>query len=210
MLNNSLLKQRISQIRIVGILLLISKVIANCPASYPDLTVTVTGCENGGWGSGPYTDDSNLASVARHAGLLGMCQSGVIRRTSVGMLTSYTGSLSNGITTWSYGSWCGMTISVVSILSGTSSICFCATFSGAACSICSAGYTLIPDGGTKCIPNANIDANCIQYNGACYTCSLCATGYFLALVNNAPHCLVDPTDRIRDCYAYSTLAGGGY
>lgn len=92
MLNDSLLKQKISQISIVGILLLISTVMASCPASYPDMTVRVTGCDNGGWGSNPYTDDSNLASVARHAGLLGMCQSGIIRRTSVGMVASFTGS----------------------------------------------------------------------------------------------------------------------
>jgi LCCL domain len=59
------------------------------------------------WGTDVYTDDSRLAAVVIHAGLLRDGQQGVIRVTMLAGQTSYQGSARNGITSASYGSWGG-------------------------------------------------------------------------------------------------------
>lgn len=75
---------------------------------------TVTGSLTGGtvWGSNPYTDDSDFARAAVHAGL---CQPGetiTIQKRSIGQINKYIGSIANGVTTQLYTSpWCGVVIS---------------------------------------------------------------------------------------------------
>lgn len=83
-------------------------------SSYYD--VLVTGASTGAvWGSGPYTDDSNLAVAAVHAGLLQVNQSAVIRVTDTGPQSSFTGTTANGVMTYNYGYWPGsFTLSRVS------------------------------------------------------------------------------------------------
>lgn len=82
---------------------------------YADLSVTATLTGGSVWGSNPYTEDSDFNVAAVHAGLLILGEQGVIRRTSAGLLNSFTGSTQNGITTSSYSSdKCGVTISLVS------------------------------------------------------------------------------------------------
>lgn len=56
------------------------------------------------WGSGPYTDDSNICSAATHAGIIG-AGGGMVRVLAAPGLQSYRGSLWNGITTSNYGPW---------------------------------------------------------------------------------------------------------
>lgn len=91
-------------------------VAAACPASYTDQVVT--GSTSGGtvWGSGPYTDNSNLSMVTVHQGLLTPGQTGTIHRTSSGSSSNYLGTTRNGVTTSPYGlPWCGVTLSLVSL-----------------------------------------------------------------------------------------------
>jgi uncharacterized repeat protein (TIGR02543 family) len=85
-----------------------------CLASYPD--ETVTGSSSGTvWGSNPYTTDSTLAAAAVHAGLIGVGDTAVIRRTVLGELNNFTGSSNNGIISSSYNSsWCAVQLSIVS------------------------------------------------------------------------------------------------
>jgi len=66
----------------------------SCAAGAPAGTV---------WGSGPYTDDSNICSAAAHAGIIG--GGGTVRVLAAPGLQSYRGSLWNGITTSDYGPW---------------------------------------------------------------------------------------------------------
>src|SRR5262249_8785682 len=83
-----------------------------CPTSYPD--VSVTGVTSGGtvWGSGPYTDDSNLAMAGVHAGLISVGQSATIHRTSTGSTNNYVASTRNGVTTSNWNTpWCGVNLS---------------------------------------------------------------------------------------------------
>jgi hypothetical protein len=68
----------------------------------------VTGAVNGTvWGTGVYTSDSPLATVAVHAGVLKVGQTGVVKVTIVPALAAYTGSTQNGVATMDYGPWPG-------------------------------------------------------------------------------------------------------
>ncbi|HSV30763.1 MAG TPA: LCCL domain-containing protein [Atribacteraceae bacterium] len=68
----------------------------------------VTGAVSGSvWGTGVYTDDSNLATAAVHAGVLRQGESGVVTVTVLPGQASYQGSTSFGITSGNYGSWHG-------------------------------------------------------------------------------------------------------
>lgn len=71
-------------------------------------TFTATGSTSGSvWGTIIYTDDSNLATAAVHAGVLTVGQTGTIIVMVLAGQSSYAGSVQNGITAWSYGSWAG-------------------------------------------------------------------------------------------------------
>jgi hypothetical protein len=59
------------------------------------------------WGSGVYTDDSPLATVAVHAGALKVGQKGLVRVTILPAEMSYEGSTSNGVTSNPYGDFGG-------------------------------------------------------------------------------------------------------
>ena len=59
------------------------------------------------WGDGIYTDDSNLASAAVHAGVLAVGEQGVVRVEILPGQSSYGGSASNGVTSGTYGNWDG-------------------------------------------------------------------------------------------------------
>jgi hypothetical protein len=68
----------------------------------------VTGATNGTvWGTGVYTSDSPLATVAVHAGLLKVGQTGVVKVTIVPGQDAYQGSTQNGVMTSDYGPWPG-------------------------------------------------------------------------------------------------------
>lgn len=58
------------------------------------------------WGTGTYTNDSNLCKAAVHAGVIGF-QGGPISYNVVGGQSSYTGSIKNDISTYSFGAWSG-------------------------------------------------------------------------------------------------------
>ena len=61
-----------------------------------------------GWGGAngsPYTNDSALAAMAVHAGVVSNGQSAIVKVTTLPGRTSYTGSTQNGVTTYSWGSW---------------------------------------------------------------------------------------------------------
>lgn len=59
------------------------------------------------WGAGIYTDDSNLATAAVHAGILAVGQKGIVKVTILPGQASYASSTSNGITSSSWGQWTG-------------------------------------------------------------------------------------------------------
>lgn len=68
----------------------------------------VTGSTSGrAWGSGVYTDDSNLATAAVHAGVLKAGETGIVKVTIVEGQNSYDGSMDNEVTTSDYGRWEG-------------------------------------------------------------------------------------------------------
>ncbi len=70
------------------------------------LRFSVTGSDSGSvWGTGVYTDDSTLAMVCVHAGLLGIGETGLIEVTLLPGLEKYEGSVRNGITSQSYDFW---------------------------------------------------------------------------------------------------------
>jgi len=70
--------------------------------------VTVTGSNTGGiFGTGIYTDDSNIATAAVHAGVLAVGQKGVVKVTLRPGQSSYVSSSANGITSSSYSTWPG-------------------------------------------------------------------------------------------------------
>jgi hypothetical protein len=58
------------------------------------------------WGTDNYTDDSNLAIAAVHAGVVQNSQTKNITVTILPGQNSYTGSMRNGVTSSSYGYWC--------------------------------------------------------------------------------------------------------
>ncbi len=59
------------------------------------------------WGTYFYTDDSNLAAAAVHAGVLEDGETGLVEVTILPGEESYTGSTQNDVTSWDYGSWSG-------------------------------------------------------------------------------------------------------
>lgn len=63
------------------------------------------------WGTGIYTDDSNVCTAAVHAGSIPMSGGSVIAIVLPGQ-ASYQGSTQNGITSWAYGQWHGSFITV--------------------------------------------------------------------------------------------------
>jgi len=86
-----------------------------CPTSYPDVSVTGSTTGSTVWGSGPYTNDSDLNKAAVHAGLITVGQKATIKKANAGYIPNYTGSTKNGITTSNYTGWCGVNLSVGSI-----------------------------------------------------------------------------------------------
>jgi hypothetical protein len=68
----------------------------------------VTGTLNGAvWGDGTYTDDSQLAAAAVHAGLLKIGETGRIRVTLLPGQQSYSGATRNQVTSNPYQQWDG-------------------------------------------------------------------------------------------------------
>ena len=68
----------------------------------------VTGNTQGAvWGTGIYTDDSNLGAAAVHAGFLEPDQMGALVVRILPGQQSYSGSQKNGVTSSDYGSWSG-------------------------------------------------------------------------------------------------------
>lgn len=59
------------------------------------------------WGSGTYTDDSDLATAAVHAGVLKDGQKGVVKVTVLAGQDGYQGSEKNGVTTREYHAYPG-------------------------------------------------------------------------------------------------------
>lgn len=72
-------------------------------------TFLVTGNTSGGtvWGSDIYTDDSNIAMAAVHAGVLKNGETGIVKIEMLAGRSSYTASTRNGVTTKNYTSWPG-------------------------------------------------------------------------------------------------------
>lgn len=205
-----------SQPCIFWLVLIILTVIKSCPASYPDVTVTGTTTGGSVWGSSPYTDDSDIGKAAVHFGLIQPCQSAIIHKTTVGQLTSYTASTANGVTTSSWGSWCGITLSLVSIQNSDPN---CASFnpSTCACTGCGAGYIFkTVDGQQKCIRDpADLIRDCSTYatlSGGGYECSTCNPSPNIAkyqFVTNgllANRCLNTLTEYLQNCGTYSFIS----
>ena len=68
----------------------------------------VTGSINGTvYGTGIYTDDSSLSTVAVHAGLLKSGEVGIVKVTILRGQSKYTSSTQNGVTSRPYGQWGG-------------------------------------------------------------------------------------------------------
>ncbi|CAF1440961.1 unnamed protein product [Adineta ricciae] len=85
-----------------------------------NLFFTITGAVGGSiWGTNIYTDDSNLATAAVHAGILRVGQTSTIIVKILPGQSSYTASNRNGVNSFSYGSWIG-SYSFVSVASTTS------------------------------------------------------------------------------------------
>ncbi|WP_269539873.1 LCCL domain-containing protein [Cerasicoccus fimbriatus] len=62
---------------------------------------------SGVYGTDIYTDDSGLASVAVHAGVIGVGETAIVKVTILPGQSSYTGSVRNGVSSSSWGSWQG-------------------------------------------------------------------------------------------------------
>ena len=77
--------------------------------TYQSFYFQVTGTSSGTvWGSGSiYTDDSQLATAAVHAGVLKDGEAGVVRVTVLPGYDHYDGATSNGVTSQSYAQWQG-------------------------------------------------------------------------------------------------------
>ncbi len=68
-------------------------------------TFLLTGSVSGGiWGTTIYTDDSNLATTAVHAGFVSNGQTTLVTVMILAGQNSYTSSTQNGITSSSWGS----------------------------------------------------------------------------------------------------------
>ena len=59
------------------------------------------------WGTDIYTDDSMLAAVAVHAGVLEDGETGIVKVTMLPGEEAYTGSEQNDVESLDYGSWSG-------------------------------------------------------------------------------------------------------
>ncbi len=59
------------------------------------------------WATDIYTDDSGLAKAAVHAGALRPSETGLVKVTVLGSLSSYQGTTRNGVTSLGFGSWPG-------------------------------------------------------------------------------------------------------
>ncbi len=59
------------------------------------------------WGTDIYTDDSNLAAAAVHAGVLEDGETGIVEVTILPGEDAYSGSEQNDVSSWDYGSWSG-------------------------------------------------------------------------------------------------------
>ena len=59
------------------------------------------------WGSGPYTDDSSIATAAVHAGLITPATGGTVTIEIRGGESSYAGTTQNGLPSQGYGAWSG-------------------------------------------------------------------------------------------------------
>lgn len=71
-------------------------------------TFIVTGSNSGPlWGTTIYTDDSNVATAAVHAGFVALGQTRTLTVIILPSQSSYTSTTQNGITSTSYGSWHG-------------------------------------------------------------------------------------------------------
>ena len=84
------------------------------PTCGPYQSVTVMGKASGAvWGSGPYTDDSDLGAAAVHAGLIEVGETATLEISDVSYYQAFTGSTANGVTTQNWNSgWCGFNIQV--------------------------------------------------------------------------------------------------
>lgn len=72
------------------------------------LTFEVTGAQGGSvWGSDIYTDDSNLAAAAVHAGVLDVGETGIVSVEILGPQETFAASQRNGVSSGSYGKWEG-------------------------------------------------------------------------------------------------------
>ena len=71
-------------------------------------TFNIVGASTGKvWGSDEYTDDSNIARAAVHAGLVAVGESKTVTIKILPGRSSYPSTTRNGVTTTSYGSWQG-------------------------------------------------------------------------------------------------------
>jgi beta-lactamase regulating signal transducer with metallopeptidase domain len=70
--------------------------------------VTVTGSNTGSvWGSGTYTDDSDLGTAAVHAGLVEVGETQEVLISFLGPQQGFAAGSANGVTTREYGAWDG-------------------------------------------------------------------------------------------------------
>lgn len=79
------------------------------PLCGPYGIVQVTGQSGSGnlWGFNPYTEDSNIALAAVHAGLITAGQTAYIDRYDADFYNTYPGGTQNGVTSGSFGAYCG-------------------------------------------------------------------------------------------------------
>jgi hypothetical protein len=71
-------------------------------------TYRVTGAANGTvWGTDVYTSDSSVATVAVHAGIVKVGETGIIKVTIVAPPPAFVGSTRNGVTTHPFGAFPG-------------------------------------------------------------------------------------------------------
>jgi len=68
----------------------------------------ITGSTSGTvWGTDVYTDDSDVATAAVHAGVLASGQTGLVKVTIVPPQSGYLSTSRNGVTSYSWGEWPG-------------------------------------------------------------------------------------------------------
>ena len=70
------------------------------------LNVTVTGTTEGNvWGTGIYSDDSDISKAAVHAGIVKIGETKTVRITILPGQSSYVGTVQNGIESYDYVEW---------------------------------------------------------------------------------------------------------